>query len=320
MSEPFIKVFAGDMRADPKVRALIKVVPHGAYQLIQAWDLAKNGPRYSELRDPFGDPMTPQMFAEMVGVSAKDATQFYSRAVKLDLAELEGSVLVFPSLAKRQANAKTPAQRQKEYRDRQRQERAERNGHRDASVTQDVTPAVTENVTGERNASDASLRASSREPEPESEDIDIPTAVVARDAGQVEDQRTAATLPHQLERILPSTVRLTPSQYQLAADAWNAAPDELRHSLRDVEAGQNPTAVFITVCRRLIAQHPVPDHAAKRAGAVRACRRLYDQAIRDGEAQATAREWLERDYRHDPTIVTEALGAALDLAPGDVPI
>ncbi len=46
----------------------------------------------------------------------------------------------------------------------------------------------------------------------------------------------------------------------------------------------------------------------KRMGAVQRCRYLWHQGLEDGELEPALREHLEREYRHDPTIVTEAIG------------
>ncbi len=48
---------------------------------------------------------------------------------------------------------------------------------------------------------------------------------------------------------------------------------------------------------------------SKHAATLAACRRLAHQYAEAGEPPERIREWLTNEYRHDPTIVTEALGA-----------
>lgn len=45
----------------------------------------------------------------------------------------------------------------------------------------------------------------------------------------------------------------------------------------------------------------------KREKTVATCRRLYNQAAKDGDPDDVIREWLEREYRHDPSIVLDAV-------------
>ncbi len=48
---------------------------------------------------------------------------------------------------------------------------------------------------------------------------------------------------------------------------------------------------------------------SKHAATLAACRRLAHQYAEAGEPPERIREWLTNEYRHDPSIVTEALGA-----------
>ena len=45
----------------------------------------------------------------------------------------------------------------------------------------------------------------------------------------------------------------------------------------------------------------------KRAKAVATCRRLYNDCVAEGDQQDAIREHLEREYRHDPSIVLDAV-------------
>ncbi len=47
----------------------------------------------------------------------------------------------------------------------------------------------------------------------------------------------------------------------------------------------------------------------KRQGAVHKAAFLYHQALDEGDTPERARDWLLNEYRHDPSIVTEAIGA-----------
>jgi len=134
-------------------------------------------------------------------------------------------------------------------------------------------------------------------------------------AAENQPEEPRATLPKALARILDDKIAagLTNAQIQLATRAWDEGI-ELRHSMADIEAAENPTAMFVSVCKR-IAPNGSPDElerkaVAKRMGAVQRCRFLWHQGLEDHEPPDALRESLEREYRHDPSIVTEAIGAA----------
>jgi hypothetical protein len=61
-------------------------------------------------------------------------------------------------------------------------------------------------------------------------------------------------LPHALLRILDDRIppQLKPGQVALATQAWEYNDVEIRHSLAAVEAADNPTAYFVSVCRRIL--------------------------------------------------------------------
>lgn len=142
--------------------------------------------------------------------------------------------------------------------------------------------------------------------------------------GKHEEQ--TPTLPPQLERILANHIvrELKPSQIQLVAEAWNTST-ELRHSLADIEAAENPVAMLISVAKRIIPaddQSPAQRTAAansKRAAAIAACRRMWQAGIDQGDNPDALRDSIDREYRHDPTIVTEAL-AIITSSDADVPL
>jgi hypothetical protein len=143
---------------------------------------------------------------------------------------------------------------------------------------------------------------------------------------------TPPQLPPQLERILdPAIVReLKPGQVDLVTAAWDAST-ELRKSIAEIEAADNPTAMLVSIAHRIVPTHnPKAATAAatsRRAAALAACRRLNQQYLDAGESPDRAREFLEQDYHHDPAIVTEALGPPVAPSPatattseGDIPL
>ena len=133
MSEPWIKVYAADMRGDQKVNTLTIAE---RYLLIQAWDLAKNGPGpQDELRNADESAMNPRDFsAQIAGLRAADATRFFDRIVRLRLAEpSESGALRFPRLTRRQGIDPTGAERVRRHRERKRN--APSNGSSNANVT-----------------------------------------------------------------------------------------------------------------------------------------------------------------------------------------
>lgn len=134
MSDPWLKVYAADMRGDPKIR-LITLADEA--MLIHAWDIAKQSPVYGELRHPSGKVITPAEFRGIIGKgSVRDAERFYAKVLDRALAELaEDGALRFGSLERRQGRDRAAAQRMRRYRDKH------RNGYGD--VTGTVTPPVT---------------------------------------------------------------------------------------------------------------------------------------------------------------------------------
>jgi hypothetical protein len=63
--------------------------------------------------------------------------------------------------------------------------------------------------------------------------------------------------------------------------------------------GENPRAVAERA-----------ERASKRAAARAACKRTYDGYLDAGEKPETALEWMLNEYRHDPSIVDEAIKGA----------
>lgn len=123
-------------------------------------------------------------------------------------------------------------------------------------------------------------------------------------------------LPASLARILDEkiTASLTADQVELITIAWDTSV-ELRHSMASIESAENPTAMLVSVARRIAG--PAADPAtlaqraiAKRMAAVHRCRFLWCQARDAGDEDMDGvREDLEHQYRHDPSIILEAIGA-----------
>jgi hypothetical protein len=119
-------------------------------------------------------------------------------------------------------------------------------------------------------------------------------------------------LPGALAKILDAKIAasLTNAQIELATRAWFEGV-QLRHSMADIEAAENPTAMFVSVCKRISPSSPAQHEAslaAKRKGAVQRCRYLWHAGLEEGDDEIALREHLEREYRHDPSIVLEAIG------------
>jgi hypothetical protein len=120
VSEPWLRIYAAEMRADPKIGMLTlqeqALLPH-------AWDLAKNDTTVlGELRMVDGTPMTARFFARLIpGATPRLAEKFMRRLVECGLAEkLDDGALRFPTLGRRQAIDRTNALRQARFRQRQR--------------------------------------------------------------------------------------------------------------------------------------------------------------------------------------------------------
>lgn len=175
MSEPWIKVYLDEMRADPKISALDA---DQRYLLIQMWGLAKNGPGpQDELRDADGSPMTPKRLHQVAGMmtnadlvaqgdppcktgSYQGIKATIDRMVDLGLGEraMDGAIR-FPTLLRRQGIDRTNAARQARFRA---QKRAERNAARNAQVTLGSNGPVTPESTEERrDREDPSIEGSS---------------------------------------------------------------------------------------------------------------------------------------------------------------
>ncbi len=353
MSEPYIKVWASDMRADPKIATLAKRDQFAPYLVIQMWDLAKNGPVFGELRNPDATPMTPAEFADLMpGLTVTRAVKVFALLTngadpETALAvRLPDGALSFPKLEDRQgSNAMTAAERQRKYRERR---AAKRDARRNESVTPTVTPSVTRSdaernaiVTHERHKryeSDETLRASSRERDrdqkPESEETQTVAVNAARahppHGSEITSDEPPPTLPPQLARIMANHIirELKPSQTKLVAAAWTADSNEIRQSLAAVEQAENSAGYLVQVAKRIVGVNTIAEYEAnataeraatnsRRAGAIAACRRMWKQGINKGDNPDALRESITREYRHDPTIVTEALTTPTT---GDIPV
>lgn len=215
VTEPYIYVWASDMRADPKI---IGLNGDEKWALIQAWDLAKNGPGDpDELRDVDGSPMTATTLRQIAGVSPNATRGIFERWQRRGLATLEDGLVRFPKLRRRQKLDATNAARQARF-------RQKRNAESNGAVTDPVTPYARVEL----------------EPEP----------------------------------INP----LTPTSGGTRS------------------TGTNPRAIA-----------ELAERNSKRAAAIAACRRTYNGYLDAGEKPDTAREWMLNEYRHDPTIVQEAI-------------
>lgn len=278
MSEPYIYVWASDMRADPKI---IGLNGDEKWALIQAWDLAKNGPGDpDELRDVDGSPMTASTLRKIADVSptatrglfekwqrrglctvgtearaTAERRESEARAEREEtLSEARGNVedtlVRFPRLRRRQRLDATNAARQARFREKR---NAKSNGESNAESN------------GASNSRVTPYTRAGPEPEPETP--------------------------------------LTPQR------AGGDLTDIIRPGTRGT--GTSPREIAATA-----------ERTSRRAGAIAACRRLNQQYLDDGTTPETAHEWLLNEYRHDPSIVTEALGpppepaAAID--PGDI--
>jgi hypothetical protein len=153
MSEPWIRVYAADMRGDPGVRNLS---PAMRYALIQAWDLAKNGPgKVAELRSNDGRAMRERELRDLSNVAAAETRRMFERWAKLDLCQLvdEGDdvLCTFPNLAKRQGIDATAAERKRRERERR------RHGHVTAEsreVSRQKSRSMSRHVTGENQSTE----------------------------------------------------------------------------------------------------------------------------------------------------------------------
>lgn len=132
--------------------------------------------------------------------------------------------------------------------------------------------------------------------------------------GRDDKRREPPTLPPQLAKLLDTKLvnELKPGQVELVTTAWNTDSHEIRHSIASIEAADNPAAMLVTVAKRVSPTLDDPANTvagknSRHAAAIATCRRLYQNAIADGDTPDRAREWLENEYRHDPSIVTEAL-------------
>lgn len=122
MSDPWLKVYLGDMRADLKLHGMNANM---LWALVNAYDLAKNGPgEVGELRASDGRAMSERELRRMSNVSGSATRRMFERWAERDLCELsdeDGKVLVnFPNLAKRQGIDRTAAARKRRQRERQR--------------------------------------------------------------------------------------------------------------------------------------------------------------------------------------------------------
>lgn len=151
-SEPYIQVYAADMRADPKIQALTRRDRVFPYWLIQAWDIAKNGPgQPDELRAPDGTPLGDRDFADLIPGAAPAKVAAWRKALlELGLADVVDDALHFPTLCKRQGIDRTGAERQRRFRSRH------RNGSRNGAVTAHIPePELEDPLTPSRGGTES---------------------------------------------------------------------------------------------------------------------------------------------------------------------
>lgn len=148
------------------------------------------------------------------------------------------------------------------------------------------------------------------------------------------DRGRESTVPestngHQLDYGISSildasiTDQLTPAQVDLVNLAWSTSSVELRQSLADVEKAAKPVAMLVTVASRIAPSLDNVDQVDRRARAVARCQQLYLDATQDGDDPGVTIDWLANEYRHDPSIVSEAI-STISSEPGldadDTPI
>ena len=145
MSDPWLKVWASDMRGDPEL-ALLGLA--GQALLMHAWDIARDeSTTYGELRRADGTAYTPQTFTVVVpGADLRTVRAWWTAIVSQGYAEqTSDGALFFPKLEERQRGS-AGAIRQARYRSRNdnRQRDAQRHDPRHR-----VTSPVTHNETAE---------------------------------------------------------------------------------------------------------------------------------------------------------------------------
>jgi len=145
MSDPWLKVWAADMRGDPEL-ALLGLA--GQALLMHAWDIARDeSTTYGELRRADGAPYTPQTFTVVVpGADLRTVRSWWTAILSHGYAaQTSDGALFFPKLEQRQRGS-AGAIRQARYRSRNdhRQRDAQRHDPRHR-----VTPSVTHNETAE---------------------------------------------------------------------------------------------------------------------------------------------------------------------------
>lgn len=173
MSDPWLKVWAADMRGDPDI-ALLGL--DAQMLLVHAWDIARDeSTTYGELRRRDGSPYTAATFSAVVpGAKTPAVRSWWKRILELEFAEqTSDGALYFPKLEERQRGS-SGAVRQARYRARndERKRDARRNDPRHATrnrVTGRVTPTETAEL----------------EPEPEPErDPSVGVPIDAHSEGQ----------------------------------------------------------------------------------------------------------------------------------------
>jgi len=218
MSDPWIKVYPADMRADPKFSGMH---PAMRYALIQAWDLAKNGPgAVDELRSSDGRAMREAELRRLSSVSASATRRMFERWERVGLCEIEDGLVRFPNLAKRQGIDRTAAERMRRLRQRK----------RDGTVTANVTPARYGPVTAQNQ------NQSKNRVEPSNEVSTPPNA-----------PKTATPKPRQPDPIWDALLEACPAGSEMTKSERgrrNAAVKELR------EINADPADVRL-VARRL---------------------------------------------------------------------
>jgi hypothetical protein len=164
VSEPYIRLYVADMRADPK---FYRMNADMRLALIHAWDLAKNGPGdVCELRANEGRAMRERELRTLSNVSGAATRRMFERWASVGLCELEEedgeTLVVFPTLAKRQGIDRTNALRQKRFRERQ------RNARRNAQSNAVSNGPKLRGVTGENQNQNTRKESVAIAPDPSS--------------------------------------------------------------------------------------------------------------------------------------------------------
>lgn len=217
-SEPYIKVWAQDMRGDDKAQMLTL---SEQMVLVHAWDLAKNGAgECDELRCADGAPHTAATLAALIPQLGRPAARrWFERVVAYGLAvTTDDGALRFPALVRRQAIDRTNAERQRRFRQRH------RDGSRNGSVPgQSYSDKPEDPLTPAERGDQESKNRRADGSSPRSQGTS-PRQVAERSAEVERGQRRLASAVEQYRSLAADDER--------AAEAWlQERPAELRDAV-----------------------------------------------------------------------------------------